>query len=667
MSSQIKNTAQKILTEIFKYHIVIPPATNPPLPQESGLNIPQGIPALFAYSQLHGNDHSPDKTVVKAFLLHQAGNLLNLRLVVMACGLIYLSRPIIGPVLSSVWDELGHDRHELLNGDPLPNNETMTKAKLELEPKSATKDEPKPNPDLNTYPEPESRTVSITIAELKELNDLADATQARLDAAQRLQEDMLTANCDLNDDVERLEDEVERVKKQAQDDAAHSDARIRALSDQIDIEKDARDTVWKERENFRLGEKELKKRLEDLQAEFNILEDGRDECQDEREKLAAEIAKALSDAAATGQAQDKRIKDLESQKDKEVADATTALTALKTQMEDLKKAYEILSIDSQAQKSAAVDDEEAMKEYQDICEDLEQEVTQQKKDLQVAEDEKASLRAEIAALKERLEAQDKEKSGAKDGGRQDEDEDDASDDDGGKDQARDDDDDAADDDDADDGRNGGGEKVADSVDDNGAQGNDGATDTPPSSEGPSTAQSYGGPSGPPKPHAARSLTSSCAPPAMEPSPSTASSPPAESTPLAKSSPPKDSLTRTVTTALNAVAPEFKPSTGPKSAVPRMLPTHQAYFASLVGIVPPTPGSSAAVLADSPIESAQEPGEPGPTYSPAPKAAGPGEAKNAHIRKLNEDVMKKAWRRQSGMPDTDEEIILAPEDEREIGM
>ena len=62
-----------------------------------------------------------------------------------------------------------------------------------------------------------------------------------------------------------------------------------------------------------------------------------------------------------------------------------------------------------------------------------------------------------------------------------------------------------------------------------------------------------------------------------------------------------------------------------------------------------------------------PGEPLSPHSPAPKAAGPGQARNVHVRALNADMVRKAWKRKSGISDRDEDIILAPEDEVEIGM
>ena len=583
MSSQNKNMAQKVLTEVLKYYNVIPPAiqhaTNAHFLQELALDLPQGIPALHAFSKRHGNDFGLEKAVTKILLGRYAGAVLELRMVVIACGLIYLSRPIVGPILSSAWEEMSQDVEELWTGRPVSS--CM----------------------VETY-DPESRTVSMTVAELKELNGYADAIQARLDASKELQGDMLTRNCELEDEVEDLEDEVEILKKQSEDDTAHFNARIRALNDQIDIEKDSRETVWTERERYREGGKELKTQLDNLQAQYNALEDNRDDCRERVEETQGQLDNMTSARdnlqVQVGQLQtDNQV--LESslaQKDNEVADATNTLASLKTQIESassedlgtkmravveqekregemqgLRRANANLEIDIQALRSAAEDQKEAAVEYQETCDGLEAEVVGLKRDLRVAGGEMAGLRAEIAALKDRLQSQN-------------------------------------------------------------------------SDEG----EDFG-----PKP--------SGSPPAIESSPSIASSPPVEpSTPM-KASPPKESSTPTT---FNASASEFRPLTGASMTAPPILPTHQAYFASLVGIETPAAGPSTLVPAGSPIESAESPGEPLPTYSPAPKAAGPGAAKNAHVRKLNEEVMRKAWRRQSGMPDVDEEIILAPEDEFEIG-
>lgn len=50
----------------------------------------------------------------------------------------------------------------------------------------------------------------------------------------------------------------------------------------------------------------------------------------------------------------------------------------------------------------------------------------------------------------------------------------------------------------------------------------------------------------------------------------------------------------------------------------------------------------------------------PEHTPAPKVAGPAEAKFPHVQKINEEVKRLEWRRKSGMPDLveDEGIPLS---------
>ena len=369
--------AQKILTEILKHCNIIPQtvqqATNSHLLQESDIDIPHGIPALFEYSELHRKARIMDQTVTKSLLGRQVGSLPDLRLVALACGLIYYSRPIVGPVLSSAWEELGNDVEEWISGRPVTNNKTKTMAQRQIEVN------PESNLDNNTNSgsQPEPGSVSITMAELQELNTFADDIQARLDEAKTRQADILTVNCDLEDEVERLGGVAERL--------------------------------WNEREKFRLGGKDLKKRLEDLQAEYNELEDDRDEWSEMAEEMAieyqgeldemttdrdnlqnqvaqletdnqtlesslaqklaeqkasderraelessvAEAAKALSDAAAAKQEQDSRVEELEafkSQQEKSAAEAesladTTNAQAdpkLSQELEDLHEKYNAL-------------------------------------------------------------------------------------------------------------------------------------------------------------------------------------------------------------------------------------------------------------------------------------------------------------------------------------
>ena len=125
------------------------------------------------------------------------------------------------------------------------------------------------------------------------------------------------------------------------------------------------------------------------------------------------------------QTEKKGLESALTQKNEEVAD----------EMQDLRKANQNLQIDIDALRSDAAVNEDAAVEYQQACDGLEQEVGELTRGLQAAGGEMAGLRAEIAVLKARLESQNsdkEEKSGAKDGGRQDENGDDVSNDDAGK-------------------------------------------------------------------------------------------------------------------------------------------------------------------------------------------------------------------------------------------
>ena len=107
--------------------------------------------------------------------------------------------------------------------------------------------------------------------------------------------------------------------------------------------------------------------------------------------------------------------------------------------------------------------------------------------------------------------------------------------------------------------------------------------------------------------------------------------------------------------LNGSAPEFVPSVRLKKLIPPSLPHHQAYIASKQGGNSSDSGSACAP------ESAGEDSVHDRTA--APKAAGPGQAKNPHIQKLNQEVKRLDWRRKSGMPDSveDEEGVPGPDD------
>lgn len=144
--------------------------------------------------------------------------------------------------------------------------------------------------------------------------------------------------------------------------------------------------------------------------------------------------------------------------------------------------------------------------------------------------------------------------------------------------------------------------------------------------------------------------------------------------------------------MNGSAIEFVPSVRPKRPVPPLLPHHQAYTASQQGVnFSNSSSGSASPLPKFQAYSAAKPATLSPevsvrgsiqnqypfpelhdsavpmhnelpAHTPAPKAAGPAEAKNAHIQKLNEEVKRLEWRRKSGMPDLveDEDGVAVPD-------
>lgn len=561
MSSQNKKCVQKMLTEILEYYQIIPPSIQNPttsyLPQDSELDIPHGIPALLEYSRLRRKKQTLDETVVKKVLACLSDNLTELGLVVMACVAVYLLRPVIRSLLSSASGKLSQYRNGWSAGHTRP------------------------------------KTVSISVAELDQLKDFADTVQVRLDGYKTRQEDMLTAFGESEDNVERLEGEVKRLKKQVKDDAAHSDARIKGLNDQIGIEKDANETLQRERETFRLRGRDLKKEVEDLQAENRRLEDDRDEWKERAEDLQ-ETIRETGDA---NEAQKERAAQLQ----RELKDMTDARDNLQTRVDQLKMDKQNLEPSLRAQESKAP---------------------------AAGADEGAPLRRVNSAplwlpLPHHGDTFDPlyDVSDYGDDDRDDE----ADGEDGGEDQGHHDDkpdpgnndgdgpneDDKDDDHNPADERNGGADKVADNADlaqENHESNLPGLSEDSPSSELP---QNDG--------------QRPADMPMLQPSPERAAF------------------------HLNGSASEFVPSVRPKRPLPPILPHHQAY-----------------------VPSQQEDNSSGPDHcstspprehTPALKAAGPGKAKNEHIRKLNKEVKRLEWRRESGMPNfvEDEEGVAASDD------
>ena len=77
--------------------------------QESDF-IPQGIPALYEYSERFHGDRRQSKGLVNAFInltARHRGRLLDVRLAPLILVLAYLSKPMISSMLSSVLEDTG--------------------------------------------------------------------------------------------------------------------------------------------------------------------------------------------------------------------------------------------------------------------------------------------------------------------------------------------------------------------------------------------------------------------------------------------------------------------------------------------------------------------------------------------------------------------------------
>ena len=369
--------AQNMLAEVLRHYHVIAPTnaaeSNHDLMQELEL-VPQGIPALYAYSERHVRDHGAAKELMNAFInfsRRHRGRLLDFRLLPIVCVLAYLSRPMITSALSSILESIGQDTEGTASKPPHPSY--MSRATQTCG--------PDPNPSVESDLEPE--LVTFTVAEIMWLKNLATDLLANEDKAKIRQSDMLTAIGDLEDENEELKDEVTRLKKKITDDTAHFEARIRALENQHTEDKDNEQKFCDERGKYRRECKDLKKELEKLQKEYNDLEDDRDDCRERVEDLGV-MAEQLKD-------------DFE---------------GMKTQRDDLKKANDLLVIDKEEAEAKAALDRDAVQDLEDICEDLDKEdnrqkrelqeaekvISRQKRELQEAAKETADLKAQLAAV-----------------------------------------------------------------------------------------------------------------------------------------------------------------------------------------------------------------------------------------------------------------------------
>ena len=352
-----------MLAEVLRHYHILRPNTpdmielTDELVQDFEL-IPQGIPALYEYSERFARDRGRAKKLVNAFLnltARHRGCVLASCLAPLILVLAYLSRPMISSMLSSVLQSISR----ILQGTtPRPYQPSyVTKAT-----QTCT-----PIPDPSAESDSEQETVTFTLAEMVWLKSLTTDLLADQGESKIRQADMLTAIGDLEDENESLRDDVARLEM-----------KIQQLEKQHALDENKQRKLHNERESYRLGGKDLKEKLEELQKEYNKLEDDRDE--------HGEMVKKLRD---------------------ELEDMTV-------RRDELEQANGLLQIKNEELEGKAAIDKDAAAEYQETCEDLNKEVSrqerkpkkaaesfsQQEKELQEAAKETADLKAQLAAVTE---------------------------------------------------------------------------------------------------------------------------------------------------------------------------------------------------------------------------------------------------------------------------
>ena len=625
--------AQKLLNSVIQRYSIVAPATSNPV------DIPHGIPALIEFSRRHGNTSAMD------LARHLAG-LTEVRLAGIACGLL-ITRSYIAPVLSSIGDEM--------------------------------------NQELLEWFFPEPSTVSVTAADLQQMHHDADQVQVRLDEYETVQRDMLSAygkvqtqlakarealevekagheetKRDLdrqttsraNAEVElgnlRAESETEmsaeeeipelETIEEAEDESSTAngaipqsvpdeqnpalDAQVKRLQEQLRVEQANYRFVFKKKEIFRLGGMKLKQDFEKLKADYQVLEDGTelkkkyDELQGDYNKLE-DSRDTLQETceALEGQADVQVVNGL---RDQMAADNTHnerriegLLTQLGCETTSREEAQTIASELRASCKKLKAELKAANKKCENLgssSEELDNEDGAERTN-EDGDEEPTDWKAEYDRLEvefANLNDLYDQLNAERAGPAEDTDESQQSE-----------------------------EVDFDPLYDASDRGDHDGDDRA-GSEGHEEDQGY-----------------------EDDKPDTSNND--EQSSDDEDFDNKPSYGQRILLTMNASAPEFVPSVRPSRPVPPILPYNQAYIVSQQGynfVAPPEP----------PVSSAHSPLQvPFTARSPAPKATGPGHVKNAHVRAVNEDVMRKNWRRKSGMPDRDEEVILAPEDEVEIGM
>ena len=254
--------AQTVLAEVLRHYRILTPYTpdvndlNDELLQEFEL-IPQGIPALYEYSERFARDRRA-KELVNTFLNltgRHSGTSLDVRFAPIILVLVYLSRPMISSMLSSLWESTSRISRGTAPRPHHPNY--VTKATQTCDSSS----------DHSTETDSEQQTVTFTVAEMLWMQRITSELLGNQEVSKTRQADMLTAIGDLEDANEALGDDVARLESE-----------IRALKRQRAVDEDTKRRLSNERESYRLGGKDFKKKWEEVQKEYNDLEDDRDDC-----------------------------------------------------------------------------------------------------------------------------------------------------------------------------------------------------------------------------------------------------------------------------------------------------------------------------------------------------------------------------------------------------
>ena len=644
---------------------------------------------------------------------------------------------------------------------------------------TAEKEDPKLSTQLENSEESEEEATADRMGSQPAFEEGTPSLGAQLEGTEKSEEESVVEAADpehdaeeetpeINTQLETIEEsEAESPLEQtdaqadltAEDEDNTDKSRIERLQVQLNVEQANYRSVFQRKEVFRHGGKKLKKELEDLQAEYNMLEDSRDTwketCEALEEQTDVKAVRALRDQIASDNAHnERRIEALETQLGFERTNREEAqniarelresLKVLKNELkeavakyENLQTSYEELDIMHGVEERANEDKDDEITELKAEHERLEARfATLNERYVELNADRTGAAVIGVAeaggadtAATETVAAEEEHKSPRKDKlifqqpegskatnaeegaplrriqsaplwlplahhgdtfdhmydvsdyGDDDRDREDG-DGDGGEDQGNHDDkansgnddrdgpgeddlnndnddagpneDDKNDDDDPDDGRNGGADKVAADAD-----------------------------------LAQKDVVAN--------SPGVSGDIPSSELPLKDGQRPTNSQTpnaspQRASFTMNGSASEFVPSVRPKRPVPPLLPHHQAYSVSQQGVDPSNPSfGSASPLPKFQAYSAAKPATLSPelsvrgsiqnqypfpeihdsavpqynelpAHAPALKAAGPAEAKNAHIQKLNEEVKKLEWRRKSGMPDLveDEDGVAVPD-------